>query len=101
MDATHSRRILIIVQNLPLPLDRVPVRVELIREEFEDELIPALMRSDLVETVDACIDLLYVVYGLLVEMGVNATPLFEEVQASNMSKLGEDGKPDPSGRGRG
>lgn len=76
----------------PLPHDRIAVRVELIREEFEDELIPALYKGDLVETVDACIDILYVTYGLLVEMGVNATPVFEEVQGSNMSKLGADGK---------
>ncbi|WNN96071.1 MazG-like nucleotide pyrophosphohydrolase [Microbacterium phage Schimmels22] len=76
----------------PLPQDRVAVRVELIREEFIDELIPALQRGDLVETVDACIDILYVVFGLLVEMGVYAQPLFEEVQRSNMSKFGADGK---------
>ncbi|QKN87744.1 MazG-like nucleotide pyrophosphohydrolase [Microbacterium phage Ixel] len=76
----------------PLPQHRVAVRVELIREEFEDELIPALQRGDLTETVDACIDILYVVFGLLVEMGVKAQPLFEEVQRSNMSKFGADGK---------
>jgi predicted HAD superfamily Cof-like phosphohydrolase len=76
-----------------LPEDRIPVRVELIREEFEDELIPALHAGDLVETVDACIDILYVTFGLLVEMGVDATPLFDEVQRSNMSKFGADGKP--------
>lgn len=75
-----------------LPLERVPVRVELIREEFVDELIPALFSEDLVETADACIDILYVVFGLLVEMGIDAGPLFKEVQDSNMSKLGEDGK---------
>jgi hypothetical protein len=76
----------------PLPQDRVAVRVELIREEFVDELIPALYEGDMVETADACIDLLYVVLGLLVEMGIDAGPLFREVQDSNMSKLGADGK---------
>lgn len=76
----------------PLPLDRIGVRVELIREEFEDELIPALHAQDLVETVDACIDILYVTFGLLVEIGVKAQPLFAEVQRSNMSKFGADGK---------
>lgn len=75
----------------PLPQDRVPVRVELIREEFQDELVPALLAGDLVETVDAAIDILYVTFGLLVEMGVNAYPVFAEVQRSNMSKFGEDG----------
>lgn len=96
----------------PLPADRVPVRIELIREEFMDELLPALGASvsfnpngtvngditvtgeqDLVEVIDAAIDILYVVYGLLVEMGVPAELFFDEVQASNMSKLGADGKP--------
>lgn len=75
-----------------LPEDRKAVRIELIREEFE-ELKTALAEDDLVEQVDACIDILYVTFGLLVEMGVNAAPVFEEVQASNMSKFGEDGKP--------
>lgn len=77
----------------PLPPERVPVRVELVREEFEDELIEALQNGDMVETVDACIDILYVTFGLLVEMGVNAEPLFDEVHRSNMSKFGADGKP--------
>lgn len=76
-----------------LPEDRKAVRIELIREEFLDELIPALERDDFVETVDAAIDILYVTFGLLVEMGVDAEPLFDEVQASNMSKLGADGRP--------
>lgn len=75
-----------------LPEDRKAVRIELIREEFE-ELKDALAADDMVEQVDACVDILYVTLGLLVEMGVNASPVFEEVQASNMSKLGEDGKP--------
>lgn len=76
-----------------LPADRIPVRVELIREEFQDELIPALEAGDLVETADACVDLLYVVLGLMVECGLDAGPLFDEVQRSNMSKLGADGQP--------
>jgi hypothetical protein len=76
-----------------LPEDRVAVRVELIREEFEDELIPALQKADIVETVDAAVDILYVTFGLLVEMGIDPLPYFLEVQRSNMSKLGEDGLP--------
>lgn len=76
----------------PLPAERHAVRVELIREEFQ-ELKDALSTHDMVEQADACIDLLYVVLGTLVEMGINASPLFEEVQASNMSKFGADGKP--------
>lgn len=76
-----------------LPAERIPVRVELIREEFEDELLPALAAGDMIETADACIDILYVTLGLLTEMGIDAQPLFDEVQRSNMSKLGADGKP--------
>lgn len=77
----------------PLPADRVGVRVELLREEFIDELMPALEAGDVVETIDACIDILYVTFGLLVEMGVDAKPFFAEVQRSNMSKLAADGSP--------
>lgn len=76
-----------------LPADRVALRIELIREEFEDELIPALESGNLIESIDAAIDILYVTFGLLVEMGVPASPFFDEVHSSNMSKLGEDGKP--------
>lgn len=76
-----------------LPLERAELRIALIREEFEDELIPAIMAGDAVETYDAALDILYVTFGLLVEMGMDARPGFEEVQRANMSKLGEDGKP--------
>ncbi len=76
-----------------LPADRVAVRVELIREEFQDELIPALEAGDMVETADAAIDIMYVTLGLLVEMGINAEVLFDEVQRSNLSKFDADGNP--------
>lgn len=90
-----------------LPFDRVPVRYELIREEVA-ELLEAMgwtgeydsaghpifqaSQFDTVEVADAAIDILYVTFGLLVEMGIDAQPLFDEVQRSNMSKLGRDGK---------
>lgn len=88
----------------PLPTDRIPVRVELLREEFIDELLPALgaaisddgeitltgAEQDYIEVADACIDIIYVTLGLLVEMGIDAQVLFDEVQRSNMSK------PDPA-----
>lgn len=77
----------------PLPQDRVDLRIGLIHEEFIEELVPALHAGDIVETVDAAIDIIYVTLGLLVEMGVDAEPIFDEVQRSNMSKLGADGKP--------
>ena len=75
-----------------IPAERVATHIELVREEFEDELMPALQTADLVETVDACLDLIYVVMGILVDAGVNAAPGFEEVHRSNMSKFGADGK---------
>lgn len=93
----------------PLPADRIAVRVELIREEFMELLealgwqgeqdseghyvFPADAKVDMVEMADACIDLEYVVKGLLVEAGIDDGPLFDEVQRSNMSKLGADGQP--------
>lgn len=75
-----------------LPTSRMGLRLGLIEEETV-ELRNALATNDLVETVDAAIDILYVTFGLLVEMGIDAQPLFDEVQRSNLSKLGADGKP--------
>lgn len=77
----------------PLPAEQVPVAVELIREEFEDELIPALYSGDLVEQVDALVDLLYVTFGVLNRIAVDGQAVYDEVHRSNMSKLGSDGKP--------
>lgn len=75
-----------------LPADRVDLRIGLIEEEL-DELRDALAAGDPIESYDAAIDILYVTFGLLVEMGMDADPGFDEVQRSNMSKLGEDGQP--------
>lgn len=76
-----------------LPADRVNLRIDLIDEEFVTELMPALRSGDALESYDAALDILYVTFGLLVEMGMDAQAGFEEVQRSNMSKLGEDGLP--------
>lgn len=76
-----------------IPEDQKAVRIELIREEFIDELLPAIASDDMVEQADALIDLLYVVKGALVVMGIDDETLFDEVHRSNMSKFGEDGKP--------
>lgn len=67
-------------------------RLALIGEEYR-ELTEALGAEDLVEAADAIADLLYVVYGTAVEMGLPADKLVSEVHRSNMTKLGEDGKP--------
>lgn len=76
----------------PLPKRRKKLRLGLIKEELK-ELRVALKANDPVATYDACLDLLYVIFGLLVETGMDARPGFEEVHRSNMSKLGADGKP--------
>ena len=68
------------------------LRIDLIEEELE-ELKDAINKKDLKETVDALTDILYVTYGAGHAFGVNLDKCFEEVQNSNMSKLGGDGKP--------
>lgn len=68
------------------------LRYELIREELE-ELREALDGRDLIGVADALTDLLYVVYGAGHSFGIPLDKCFEEVHNSNMSKLGEDGKP--------
>ena len=68
------------------------LRIDLIEEELE-ELKEAINKKDLQEAVDALTDILYVTYGAGHAFGVNLDKCFEEVQNSNMSKLGVDGKP--------
>ena len=68
------------------------LRIDLIEEELE-ELKDAIKKKDLKEAIDALTDILYVTYGAGHAFGVNLDKCFEEVQNSNMSKLGEDGKP--------
>ena len=68
------------------------LRHELIREELE-ELDEAMDAKDIVEVADALADLLYVVYGAGHAFGIDLNACFLEVHRSNMSKLGEDGKP--------
>jgi len=71
------------------------LRVRLIQEEF-DELKEALEAKDLPNIGKELADLLYVVYGTAVSYGIDLEPVFQEVQRSNMSKVGgytrEDGK---------
>ena len=68
------------------------VRYNLIKEEL-DEFKQALDNNDLLEVADALTDILYVTYGAGHAFGINLDACFEEVQNSNMSKLGSDGKP--------
>jgi predicted HAD superfamily Cof-like phosphohydrolase len=68
------------------------LRYDLIKEELE-ELKEAMEDKDLLEVADALTDILYVAYGAGHAFGIDLDKCFEEVQNSNMSKLGEDGKP--------
>ena len=70
----------------------VKLRCELIKEEFE-ELNQAIKDKDMKEVADALTDILYVTYGAGHAFGINLDECFNEVQQSNMSKLGTDGKP--------
>ena len=68
------------------------LRYDLIREELE-ELKEAMDNKDIKEVADALTDILYVTYGAGHAFGINLDKCFAEVQNSNMSKLGDDGKP--------
>ena len=75
------------------PSDKiVKLRLDLIREELS-ELKEAIEKKDIKEVADALTDILYVTYGAGHAFGINLDKCFEEVQNSNMSKLGSDGKP--------
>tara|TARA_B100000674_G_scaffold132560_1_gene102378 strand:+ start:374 stop:745 length:372 start_codon:yes stop_codon:yes gene_type:complete len=68
------------------------LRYNLIKEEL-DELKNAMENKDLLEVADALTDILYVTYGAGIAFGIDLDKCFQEVQNSNMSKLGKDGKP--------
>ena len=70
----------------------VKLRYELIKEELS-ELNKAIEDKNIEEVADALTDILYVTYGAGHAFGINLDRCFEEVQNSNMSKLGDDGKP--------
>ena len=70
----------------------VKLRYDLILEEL-NELKEAIKDKNLKEVADALTDILYVTYGAGHAFGINLDKCFEEVQKSNMSKLGNDGKP--------
>ena len=80
-------------ENASFPDDTVvQLRVDLIEEEL-NELKEAIKNNDLVEVADALTDILYVTYGAGHSFGLDLDKCFDEVQRSNMSKLGEDGNP--------
>jgi len=75
------------------------LRYDLINEEL-DELKEAIDNKDIKEVADALTDILYVTYGAGHAFGINLDKCFKEVQNSNMSKLGEDGKPIYNDKGK-
>ena len=74
--------------------DRNLLRYNLMKEENE-EYFEAANNNDLVEVADALGDMLYILAGTIIEHGMQykIAEVFDEIQRSNMSKLGEDGKP--------
>ena len=82
------------------PSDKITsLRYDLISEELS-ELKEAINNKDIKEVADALTDILYVTYGAGHAFGINFDKCFEEVQNSNMSKLGEDGKPIYNDKGK-
>ena len=85
------------IQDTPtvtIPEDRKQLRFELMKEENE-EYLEASKNNDLVEVADALGDMLYILCGTIIEHGMQhkIEEVFNEIQKSNMSKLGADGKP--------
>lgn len=77
-----------------LGIDKNMLRYKLMREENE-EYLEAANNDDLVEVADALGDMLYILCGTIIEHGLQhkIEEVFEEIQRSNMSKLGENGEP--------
>ena len=82
-----------IKEKASFPNDKInSLRYDLIKEEL-DEFKEAIDKKDIKEVADALTDILYVTYGAGHAFGIDLDKCFEEVQNSNMSKLGNDGKP--------
>lgn len=77
-----------------LGLDKIKLRFNLMDEENE-EYLEAAQNGDLVEVADALGDMLYILCGTILEHGLQykIEAVFNEIQRSNMSKLGADGRP--------
>ena len=89
-----------IKEKASFPNDKIiSLRYELIKEELE-EFKDAIDKKDIREVADALTDILYVTYGAGHAFGINLDKCFKEVQNSNMSKLGEDGKPIYNDKGK-
>jgi predicted HAD superfamily Cof-like phosphohydrolase len=75
-------------------LDKIELRFNLMDEENK-EYLEAAKNNDLIEVADALGDMLYILCGTIIEHGMQdkIEEVFDEIQKSNLSKLGEDGKP--------
>ena len=83
----------VVIEKAEFPDEKITsLRYELINEELE-EFKEAIIKKDIKEVADALTDILYVTYGAGHAFGIDLDKCFEEVQNSNMSKLGADGKP--------
>ena len=89
-----------IKEKASFPDDKITaLRYDLIKEEL-GELREAMDKKDIKEVADALTDILYVTYGAGHAFGIDLDKCFEEVQNSNMSKLGSDGKPIYNDKGK-
>ncbi len=79
---------------IDLSKETIKLRFNLMKEENE-EYFEAAKRNDMVEVADALGDMLYILCGTILSHGMQDKihEIFEEIQTSNMSKLGDDGKP--------
>lgn len=77
-----------------LTKEDIQLRFDLLKEE-NDEYLEAAKNGDMVEVADALGDLMYILFGTIMKHGMQhkIVEVFEEIQKSNMSKLGADGKP--------
>src|SRR6056300_519143 len=77
-----------------IPQQTIFLRHNLMKEENE-EYLEAAQNNDMVEVADALGDMLYILCGTILSHGMQhkITEVFNEIQRSNMSKLGADGKP--------
>ena len=75
-------------------IDKINLRFKLMEEENQ-EYLEAAKNDDIVEVADALGDMLYILCGTIIEHGMQdkIEEVFDEIQKSNLSKLGDDGKP--------
>jgi predicted HAD superfamily Cof-like phosphohydrolase len=84
------------VFNLPIsdtPKELERERIELRAKWMKEEIAELLEAGDVVDQVDAVIDIIYFAIGVFVEMGIDGSKAFELVHHANMKKLAQDGKP--------